>query len=73
MKTIITLFCCDFICIFDFNALYGYNPTDESEIVKLNSIRRNNIELLDLFLEMGFEQEIKCAILESKNYEQIKA
>ena len=65
METRIRLFNGYFDCSFEFKQKYGKpHPVDEAEIGKIITIDGGN-RLLTVFLEMGFENEIRTAILDS--------
>ena len=67
MKAKIKLFAAEFICEFE-NISGDVIPTDERDLGQLISID-DDANLLDVFLQMGFEDEIRCAILESRYFD----
>ena len=67
MKAIIKLFAAEFVCEFE-NLSDNLMPSDESEIGELYNVDGDS-SLLYTFLEMGFEDEIRCAILESRYFD----
>lgn len=67
MKAKIKLFAAEFTCEFE-NLGCDLIPGDESEIGEIYNVDGNSA-LLSTFLEMGFEDEIRCAILDSRYFD----
>ena len=69
MKAKIKLFAAEFVCEFK-NLSDQLIPSNESDIGELYNVDGDS-SLLYTFLEMGFEDEIRCAILESRDFSDV--
>ena len=67
MKAKIKLFAAEFVCEFE-NLSDNLIPAEESEIGEIFNVDGDSF-LLSTFLEMGFENEIRCAILDSRCFD----
>jgi hypothetical protein len=68
MKAEIKLHNVPLICQFQHKGEEGTTPTDESDLGELISLIYGRSNILYLMCEMGFENDIRIAILETKTF-----